>query len=101
VTKPLTTLRKDADAAFQRNDFRSGMVVLGQRAAVAPDDASTWLRLARTLREVKPRDFSEKALLSERARRIAMPRRIVFPCWATHSPSGSTGDPRSTRCASR
>jgi alpha-2-macroglobulin len=67
VTKPLASLRKDADAAFQKNDFRSGMVVLGQMAAVAPDDASTWLRLARTLRQVKPRDDKEKALLSERA----------------------------------
>src|SRR3954468_15218328 len=67
VTKPLATLRKDADAAFQKNDFRSGMVVLGQMATVAPDDASTWLRLARTLRQVKPRDDNEKALLSERA----------------------------------
>ena len=30
VTKPLAQLRRDADAAFQKNDFRSGMVVLGQ-----------------------------------------------------------------------
>ncbi len=67
VTRPLAALRKDADAAFQKNDFRTGMVVLGQMAAVAPDDAATWLRLARTLRQIKPRDDREKALLSERA----------------------------------
>ena len=30
---------RDADAAFQKNDFRTGMVVLGQLVAVAPDDA--------------------------------------------------------------
>ena len=30
VTKPLATLRRDADSAFQRNDFRTGLQILGQ-----------------------------------------------------------------------
>ena len=35
VTKPAAALRREADAAFQRNDFRSGMQILGQIVAVA------------------------------------------------------------------
>src|SRR4030095_8310083 len=49
VTKPAAALRREADAAFQRNDFRSGMQVLGQIVAVAPDDSTNWLRLATTV----------------------------------------------------
>jgi uncharacterized protein YfaS (alpha-2-macroglobulin family) len=60
-------LRKDADAAFQKNDFRAGMVVLGQLVAAAPDDATNWLRLSRAVLQIKPRDDREKALLLDRA----------------------------------
>jgi alpha-2-macroglobulin len=60
-------LRRDADAAFQKNDFRTGMLVLGQVLTVAPDDAGTWLRLSRTILQIKPRDDREKALLLDRA----------------------------------
>ena len=67
VAKPAATLRRDADAAFQKNDFRAGMLVLGQLVTVAPDDASSWLRLARTVLQIKPRDDREKALLLDRA----------------------------------
>lgn len=67
VTKPVAQLRKDADTAFQKNDFRTGMVVLGQMIAAAPNEAQSWLRLARTLRQIKPRDDREKALLLDRA----------------------------------
>src|SRR5215475_13991821 len=67
VTKPPAALKRDADAAFQKNDFRSGMLVLGQLVAVAPDDASSWLRLARTILQIKPRDDREKVLLLDRA----------------------------------
>ena len=67
VTKPPAALKRDADAAFQKSDFRSGMLVLGQLVAVAPDDASSWLRLARTILQIKPRDDREKALLLDRA----------------------------------
>ena len=49
VGKPAATLRRDADAAFQKNDFRAGILVLGQLVAAAPDDATSWLRLSRGL----------------------------------------------------
>ncbi|MGE5772793.1 MAG: MG2 domain-containing protein [Hyphomicrobiales bacterium] len=67
VAKPAATLRRDADAAFQKNDFRGGMLVLGQLVAAAPDDASNWLRLARAVLQIKPSDDREKALLLDRA----------------------------------
>src|ERR1035441_5731512 len=47
VSKPAATLRHDADAAFQKNDFRTGMTVLGQLVTRAPTDATSWLRLSR------------------------------------------------------
>lgn len=67
VGKPAATLKRDADATFQKNDFRSGMLVLGQLVAVAPDDATSWLRLSRAVLQIKPRDEREKALLLDRA----------------------------------
>jgi uncharacterized protein YfaS (alpha-2-macroglobulin family) len=67
VSKPPAALRKDADVAFQKNDLRAGMLVLSQMVVAAPDDAATWLRLARTIRRIKPRDAKEKALLTDRA----------------------------------
>ena len=47
-TKPVAQIRRDADAAFTKNDFRAGMALLGQIVAAAPNDSATWLRLART-----------------------------------------------------
>src|ERR1039458_5642737 len=67
VSKPAATLRRDADAAFQKNDFRSGMTVLGQLVTVAPTDASSWLRLSRAVLQIRPRDDNERALLLDRA----------------------------------
>jgi uncharacterized protein YfaS (alpha-2-macroglobulin family) len=80
VTKPAATLRHDADAAFQKNDFRTGMTVLGQLVAVAPTDATNWLRLARTVLQIRARDDRERALLLDRASTaayIAYQRAIV------------------------
>src|ERR1700722_7816939 len=34
--------RADADAAFKRSDFRTGLQILGQIAATAPDDSANW-----------------------------------------------------------
>jgi len=67
VTKTPAILRRDADAAFQKNDFRAGMTILGQAITAAPADAATWLRLARTVLQVRPRDDAEWALLLDRA----------------------------------
>jgi uncharacterized protein YfaS (alpha-2-macroglobulin family) len=67
VAKPLATLRREADAAFARNDQRAGMQSLGQIVAVAPGDAANWLRLARTILQIRPSDARERATLLERA----------------------------------
>ena len=67
VVKPVATLRREADAAFQRSDNRAGMVLLGQIVAAAPDDASSWLRLARLIRQIWPVNDSERTTLTERA----------------------------------
>src|ERR1700761_4034210 len=52
VAKSPAALRSDADAAFKRNDFRTGLQVLGQIAAVTPEDSGNWLRLARTIFQI-------------------------------------------------
>ena len=65
--KPLAQIRRDADAAFTKNDFRGGMALLGQIVASAPNDSATWLRLARTVMQIRPADDNEKNLLLERA----------------------------------
>src|SRR5262245_57478227 len=67
VTKPAATLRREADTAFQRNDFRSGMQILGQIAAAAPADSANWLRLAKAVLQIRPGDDRERTLLLERA----------------------------------
>jgi uncharacterized protein YfaS (alpha-2-macroglobulin family) len=65
--KPLAQLRREADTAFKSNDFRNGMVLLGQIVAAAPADSANWLRLARTIQQIRPADERERALLLERA----------------------------------
>src|SRR3954453_6305523 len=67
VSKPTAALRREADAAFQRNDFRSGMQILGQIVTVAPDDSANWLRLAKAVLQIRPSNDREKTLLLERA----------------------------------
>jgi uncharacterized protein YfaS (alpha-2-macroglobulin family) len=67
VSKSPATLRSDADAAFKRNDFRSGLQILGQIAATAPEDSSNWLRLARTIFQIRPSTSSEQTFFMERA----------------------------------
>src|SRR3979490_3010689 len=67
VAKPGAALRTDADAAFKRSDFRTGLQILGQIAATTPDDSANWLRLARTLFPIPPPHSSEQTFLLERA----------------------------------
>src|SRR5262245_8291860 len=67
VTKPVAQLKRDADAAFARNDFRTGLQLLGQIAAVAPDDSSNWLRLAKAVLQIRPGNERERTTLLERA----------------------------------
>src|SRR6202171_4518781 len=67
VAKSGASLRTDADAAFKRNDFRAGLQILGQIAATAPEDSGNWLRLARVIFQIAPKNSSEKTFLLERA----------------------------------
>lgn len=67
VGKSAAQLRRDIDAAFQRNDYRSGLQLVGQLAAIAPQDASNWLRLARTVQQIRPANAGERTMLLERS----------------------------------
>src|SRR6516164_9478490 len=67
LTKSAAALRREADAACQRNDVRSGMQILGQIVAVAPDDSANWLRLAKAVLQIRPGNDRERTLLLERA----------------------------------
>jgi alpha-2-macroglobulin len=67
VTKPVAQLRREADAAFGRNDFRTGLQLLGQIAPVAPEDGGNWLRLAKTVLQIRPGNDRERVTLLERA----------------------------------
>ncbi|HEU0289141.1 MAG TPA: hypothetical protein VFR39_00025, partial [Burkholderiales bacterium] len=65
--RPLAVLQREADAALQRNDIRSGLQILGQIVAAAPGDSTTWLRIARTVLRIRPGSDNERASLLERA----------------------------------
>src|SRR5258706_12929410 len=67
VAKTSATLKTDAEAAFKRSDFRTGLQILGQIAAVTPEDSGNWLRLARVIFQISPRNSSEQTVLLERA----------------------------------
>ena len=67
VGKSAATLRTDADAAFKRNDFRTGLQILGQIAATTPEDSGNWLRFARSIFLIWPSNTSEQIFFLERA----------------------------------
>src|ERR1700735_1254151 len=67
VNKSTAALKGDADAAFRRNDFRTGLQILGQIATTAPEDSGNWQRLARTIFQIRPANSSEQTFLLERA----------------------------------
>src|ERR1700719_245081 len=67
VAKSGATLRTDADSAFRRNDCRAGLQILGQIAATTPEDSGNWLRLARTIFQIRPATTSEQTFFLERA----------------------------------
>ncbi len=67
VAKSATTLKNDADAAFRKGDYRTGLQLLGQIATVAPNDSGNWLTLARTIFRIKPANSREQTFLRERA----------------------------------
>jgi len=67
LTRSAVQARREAEAAFQRNDFRGGLQLLGQAVAAGPEDAGNWLRLARAVLQIRPSDERERMLLQERA----------------------------------
>jgi uncharacterized protein YfaS (alpha-2-macroglobulin family) len=67
IAKNVQQLRTDLDSAFRRNELRSGMQLLGQIVTIAPNDAGNWLRLAKTIQQVRPSTSSEQTVLLERA----------------------------------
>lgn len=67
VAKSAATLRTDADAAFRRADQRAGLQILGQIVAIAPEDGANWLRLAKTVAQIRPVNSSETTFFNERA----------------------------------
>lgn len=67
VAKPAAMLRTDADAALRRSDSRGGLLILGQIAATTPEDSANWLRLAKTIFQVRAASSSEQTFLYERA----------------------------------
>jgi len=67
AARPIATLKHDADAAFERRDFRTGMQMLSQIVALAPNDAGNWLRLARAILKIQPTEDAERTLMLERA----------------------------------
>src|SRR6185503_19851614 len=66
--KPLAEIRRDADAAFQQNDVRNGVLLLGQIDAAAPNESAAWLRLARgTMLLWSPNERERRELLERAA----------------------------------
>src|SRR6202521_799248 len=64
IGKPVATLRREAEAALERRDFRAAMPVLSQIAVVTPKDTANWLKLARAALAV--RDLTSSTLENER-----------------------------------
>ncbi|WP_454628659.1 alpha-2-macroglobulin family protein [Bradyrhizobium cenepequi] len=67
VARSTATLKTDADTAFRRADFRTGLQILGQIAATTPEDSGNWLRLARTIFQIRSASSTEQTFLLERA----------------------------------
>src|SRR5262249_15196812 len=63
VAKSPAVLRREADAAFARKDFRTGMQLLGQLISVTPQDSAAWLQLAKAVLQIRPGNDSERTLL--------------------------------------
>ncbi|MET0278670.1 MAG: MG2 domain-containing protein, partial [Pseudorhodoplanes sp.] len=66
VTKPAPQLRREMEDAFKKNDFKLGLQLLGQIVTVTPEDSAAWLRLARSVMQIRPANDRERTLLLER-----------------------------------
>lgn len=67
VTKPMATLRREADHLLGRRDVRQALPVLAQIITLEPEASANWLRLSRTILQLAPRDNRERGTLLERA----------------------------------
>src|SRR5436309_2112905 len=83
VAKSSATLRTDADTAFKRSDFRTGLQILGQIAATTPEDSGNWLKLAKTIIQIRSASSSEQTFLYERASTAA---------YIAYQRAGNTGE---------
>ena len=111
VAKSAATLRTDADAAFKRGDYRVGLQITGQIAAVAPEDSGNWLRLARTIFQIRSATQANRPSCMSAPRpppisptsAPAMPARrpMRSPCSAGRCPNASCGVRRWIACGSR
>ena len=104
--------KTDADAAFKRNDFRTGLQILGQIAATTPEDSGNWLRLARTIFQIRPAnsqraDLPAGARLDRRLHRLSARRqcrrggRCAGRARPRACPTASCGGRRWMRCGCR
>ena len=111
VAKSNATLKTDADAAFKRSDFRTGLQILGQIAATAPMTAATgcgWpapsSRSGRRIPAKAPSCWSApRPPPTSPTSAPAMPakRRTRWPCSAARCPTASCGVRRWTACGCR
>src|SRR3954465_5823699 len=53
VAKSAQQLRPDLASASRRNEFRSGMQLLGQIVTIAPNEAGNWLWLSKTILQIR------------------------------------------------
>ncbi|HLN10881.1 MAG TPA: MG2 domain-containing protein, partial [Xanthobacteraceae bacterium] len=71
VAKAAATLKREADAALEKRDHRAAMQAFSLVAAVAPKDATNWIRLARAILQVRnltpANQENDRTLLIERA----------------------------------
>ncbi len=68
INKSAAALKSDIDAAVKRNDLRGAIATCGADASpLHRRIAGNWLRLARTIVQIRPSDSRERTFLYERA----------------------------------
>ena len=65
--RPVPSLRREAETAFQKNDPAAGLQILGQLVVAAPNESANWLWLARSVLQLRPAEPRERTTLLERA----------------------------------
>src|SRR4029453_17323187 len=67
VAKSAAILRNDAEPALRGAGFGVVLQILGQIAATTPEDSANWLKLAKTIFQIRSASSSEQTFLYERA----------------------------------